>query len=142
MAALLDIVDIRTIEPDVRFVTWRCEVPHNVRAPSSFIIIKPRVIKRPDFRWRNSVARHNRVLARDLRSFIQVEILNDPKFPIVADQDLLLSETLNSLSVTLLIAHLEIICEVQIPPEDVTLENFSTLNSIETYVNRLTGSSI
>ena len=46
---------------------------------------------------------------------------------LLADQDLLLSETLNSLSVTLLLVHLETVCNVQIPPEDVTLENFSTL---------------
>lgn len=71
-----------------------------------------------------------------LRSFIQEEILNDPDFEIEADQDLLLSETLNSLSVTLLIAHLESACDVHIPPEDVTLENFSTLRSIEAYVHR------
>lgn len=72
-----------------------------------------------------------------LRTYIQNEILNDPDFVIEADQDLLLSETLNSLSVTLLLVHLETVCNVQIPPEDVTLENFSTLESIVGYVQRL-----
>ena len=72
-----------------------------------------------------------------IRSFIQTERLNDPNFSIEDDQDLLLSETLNSLSVTLLIAHLENVCKVQIPPEDVTLENFSTLKRIEAYVESL-----
>lgn len=72
-----------------------------------------------------------------LRTYIQNEILNDPDFVIEADQDLLLSETLNSLSVTLLLVHLETVCNVQIPPEDVTLENFSTLESIAGYVQRL-----
>lgn len=72
-----------------------------------------------------------------LRTFIQNDILNDPDFSIDADQDLLLSETLNSLSVTLLIAHLEATCQVDIPPEDVTLENFSTLQRIEAYIRRL-----
>lgn len=72
-----------------------------------------------------------------LRTYIQNEILNDPEFVIEADQDLLLSETLNSLSVTLLLVHLETVCKVQIPPEDVTLENFSTLESIAGYVQRL-----
>ena len=75
-----------------------------------------------------------------IRSFIQTEILNDPDFSIEDDQDLLLSETLNSLSVTLLIAHLEDACNVQIPPEDVTLENFSTLKRIEAYIQRLVAS--
>ena len=72
-----------------------------------------------------------------LREYIQTEILSDPKFVIEPDQDLLLSETLNSLSVTLLIAHIETTCDVHIPPEDVTLENFSTLRSIETYVGSI-----
>ncbi len=72
-----------------------------------------------------------------LRTYIQNEILNDPDFVIEADQDLLLSETLNSLSVTMLIVHLETVCSVQIPPEDVTLENFSTLESISGYVKSL-----
>ncbi len=72
-----------------------------------------------------------------VREYIQTEILSDPEFVIEADQDLLLSETLNSLSVTLLIAHIETTCDVHIPPEDVTLENFSTLRSIETYIGSI-----
>ena len=73
----------------------------------------------------------------DIRKLIQVEILNEPDFSIADDQDLLLSEILNSLSVTLLIARLEDECKVQIPPEDVTLENFSSLQNIEAYLRSL-----
>ena len=76
-----------------------------------------------------------------LRTYIQNEILNDPDFVIEADQDLLLSEILNSLSVTMLLVHLEAVCNVRIPPEDVTLENFSTLESIAGYVQRLSEST-
>lgn len=72
-----------------------------------------------------------------LREYIQNEILNDPDFVIEDDQDLLLSQTLNSLSVTLLMAHIETTCDVHIPPEDVTLENFSTLRSIEAYIRSI-----
>jgi acyl carrier protein len=72
-----------------------------------------------------------------LRTFIQNEILNDPDFEIDADQDLLLTETLNSLSVTMLIAHIEMVCSVHIPPEDVTLENFGKLRAIESYIRSL-----
>jgi acyl carrier protein len=75
----------------------------------------------------------------ELREFIQNEILNDPEFVIEVGQDLLLSETLNSLSVTLLLAHIETTCQVTIPPEDVTLENFSTLQSIEAYIRSISG---
>ena len=74
-----------------------------------------------------------------LREYIQNEILNDPEFVIEVGQDLLLSETLNSLSVTLLMAHIETTCNVHIPPEDVTLENFSTLQSIEAYIRSISG---
>jgi acyl carrier protein len=69
-----------------------------------------------------------------ISSIITDEILNDPDFQIEADQDLLLSEILNSLSVTLLIARLEDLSGADIPPEDVTLENFGTLERIAEYI--------
>jgi acyl carrier protein len=69
-----------------------------------------------------------------IRSIITDEILNDPDFQIEADQDLLLSEILNSLSVTLLIARLEDLSGADIPPGDVTLENFGTLERIAEYI--------
>jgi acyl carrier protein len=72
-----------------------------------------------------------------IRSIITDEILNDPEIEIEADQDMLLSEILNSLSVTLLIARLENSCTVEIPPEDVTLENFGTLRRIAAYIQTL-----
>lgn len=73
----------------------------------------------------------------EIRKIIQIEILNDPDFDIEADQDLLLSETLDSLRVTLLVQYLENACDVSIPPEDVTLENFGTLECIASYVHGL-----
>ncbi len=75
----------------------------------------------------------------EIRTIIQNEILNEPDFEIEADQDLLLSETLDSLRVMLLVQHLEDACEISIPPEDVTLENFSTLECIAKYVRQLRG---
>ena len=75
----------------------------------------------------------------EIRKFIQNEILNEPDFEIEADQDLLLSETLDSLRVTLLVEHLQSACEVSIPPEDVTLENFSTLECIADYLKLVRG---
>jgi len=73
----------------------------------------------------------------EIRKIIQNEILNEPDFEIEADQDLLLSEILDSLRVTLLIQHLESVCDISIPPEDVTLENFSTLECIADYLGRV-----
>ena len=69
-----------------------------------------------------------------IRSIIKDEILDDPDFEIAADQDLLLSEILNSLKVTLLITSLEKSGSFIIPPEDVTLDNFGTLERIAAYV--------
>lgn len=72
-----------------------------------------------------------------VRSIIRDEILNNPDMDIGSDQDLLLTELLNSLSVTLLVARLENIYEINVPPEDVTLENFGTLASIANYIDSL-----
>lgn len=65
-----------------------------------------------------------------IRQYIQEELLLDETAVIEDDQDLLLSETLDSLSVTRLVQHLESELGATIPPEDVTLENFSSLASI------------
>ncbi len=72
-----------------------------------------------------------------VRSIVRDEILNNPDLDIGSDQDLLLSELLNSLSVTLLVARLEDIYEIDVPPQDVTLENFGTLANIADYIDGL-----
>lgn len=70
----------------------------------------------------------------DLRTFIQRELLSDETVQITPDQDLLLSELLDSLSVTRLVAHIEDARGIQIPPEDVTLENFRSLEAMAAYL--------
>ena len=77
----------------------------------------------------------------EIRRFIQTEILNEPGLEIAADENLLLSEILSSLSVAILVAHLQDTCDIRVPPADVTLENFGTLQSIEAYVSRCLASS-
>ena len=72
-----------------------------------------------------------------VRSIVRDEILNNPDLDIGSDEDLLLTEILNSLSVTLLVARLEKIYEIDVPPEDVTLENFGTLANIANYIESL-----
>ncbi len=69
-----------------------------------------------------------------IRTFIQTAILNDESFGIEADQDLLLSRTLDSLSVVRLVEYLEAETGHSIPPEAVTLENFGSLNKIQAYL--------
>ncbi|MEM7199749.1 MAG: acyl carrier protein [Planctomycetota bacterium] len=74
-----------------------------------------------------------------IRSYIQTEILNDSTFVIEEDQDLLLSETLDSLSVTRLVEYLERQYGVTIPAQDVTLENFASLRRIQAYLESRKG---
>ena len=71
----------------------------------------------------------------DIRSYIQDRILMDPSLSLGPDDDLLLSNVLDSLRVMLLISHLEETSGLTIPPEDVTLENFQSLRQIQAYLN-------
>ena len=70
-----------------------------------------------------------------IREFIQTQLLHEPEQPIDAQAPLLTTGILDSLGVMRLIAFLEERCHLQIPPEDVTLENFQTIQSITDYVN-------
>ena len=69
-----------------------------------------------------------------MRVFIRERILNDPSRHIDADQNLLLTEVLDSLAVIQLVDFLETEYDVTIPPEDVTLDNFATLELIDAYL--------
>lgn len=69
-----------------------------------------------------------------VRTFIQKEILRDEAHEIGLDEDLLLSDTLDSLSVMRLVQHIEKEAGLRIPPEDVTLENFQSLGQIDAYL--------
>ena len=71
-----------------------------------------------------------------IRRYIQAEILNDLASRIDADEDLLLAGTLDSMRVMRLVQHLEDETGIAVPPEDVTLENFSSLRRIDAYLAR------
>ena len=70
-----------------------------------------------------------------IRSFIQVDILNDPEVNIADDQDLLLSGLLDSLNILKLVNYLEKQCNITIPPEDVLIEHFGSLAQIHSYLS-------
>ena len=72
----------------------------------------------------------------DIRAYIQDRILMDPELSLGPDDDLLLSNVLDSLRVMLLISHLEESAGLTIPPEDVTLENFQSLRQIHAYLDQ------
>jgi acyl carrier protein len=70
----------------------------------------------------------------EIRSYIEKEILRDPAAQIEPDQDLLLSGSLDSLGIVRLVEYLESRSGVQIPAQDVTLENFGSLQKIAAYI--------
>jgi acyl carrier protein len=72
-----------------------------------------------------------------LKDFIFAELLDGKKLdPIADDQDLLLSGLVDSLGVVRMISFIEQTMEVAIPPEDVTLENFQTVDNIVRYLQQ------
>ena len=72
----------------------------------------------------------------DIRAYIRDRILMDPDLSLGEDDDLLLSNVLDSLRVMLLISHLEESSGITIPPEDETLENFQSLRRIHRYLDQ------
>jgi D-alanine--poly(phosphoribitol) ligase subunit 2 len=70
-----------------------------------------------------------------IRTFIAGELLADRPGGTLADgDDLLLSGLLDSLSVVRLVAFLETDLGVAVPPEDVTLEHFQSIEAIAGYL--------
>jgi len=76
------------------------------------------------------------VLAR----YIENEILNGRAVASVSeDDDLLASGLVDSLGVMSLILFIEREMGVDVPPEDVTIENFMSISTIEAYLARREG---
>ncbi|MFK7992824.1 MAG: phosphopantetheine-binding protein [Granulosicoccus sp.] len=76
----------------------------------------------------NSIAHH-----------ITHELLNDPDVSIAADEDLLLSGLLDSISVMRLVAWLEAQCGISIGAGDIVLEHFGSLNQMRAYLETRSG---
>ena len=65
--------------------------------------------------------------------FIRMELLVD-KQSVSYDQDLLTTGMIDSIGVMRLVSFLETEFAQSIPPQDVTLENFSNINAIVAYL--------
>ena len=64
--------------------------------------------------------------------FINQDLLNGQA--VISEEDeLLLSGLIDSLGIMRLVAHIEQEHQVKIPPEDITIENFSTVSAITAY---------
>ncbi|MDV6029631.1 MAG: acyl carrier protein [Phycisphaera sp. RhM] len=69
-----------------------------------------------------------------LMSFIQHELMGNQADPISKDDDLLGGGHIDSMGIMRLVAFLETEFGVSVPPEDVTIENFETPQTIADYV--------
>ena len=72
-------------------------------------------------------------MKQKLITYIQTELLNE-QHTITADQDLLISGLIDSIGVMRLVAFVEEEIQINIPPEDVTIEHFATIQTISSYV--------
>ncbi len=72
-----------------------------------------------------------------LRRFIVEEILNRPDFELGGQEDLLTSGLVDSLAMVSLVNFVEEETGLDIPPEDVTLDNFISIEAIDAYLQRL-----
>lgn len=70
--------------------------------------------------------------------YIKTEILADTQ-SVSGDQDLLTTGMIDSIGVMRLIVFLEKEFAQQIPPQDVTLENFGSVNAIVEYIEDIKG---
>jgi len=73
-------------------------------------------------------------MKESIRTFIVNELLSGQV--VTHDEDLLLSGLLDSMSVMRLVLHLETAFAVKVPPEDVVIENFTSVETINAYLNR------
>ena len=71
-----------------------------------------------------------------LARYIATDLLNQGDLVIGEDEDLLASGLLDSLSVMSLIHFIEQDLSIDVPAEDVTIENFVSLRAIDAYLER------
>lgn len=73
-------------------------------------------------------------MKQDIREFICKELLLDDSVIIEDDENLLVTGILDSLALMRLVTHLEDVCDFEIPPQDITLENFASLSTMNRYI--------
>ena len=67
-----------------------------------------------------------------VRSYVVNELLSGRT--VSDDEELLVSGLVDSIGVMRLVVYLEQQCEITIPPQDVTIEHFATINTITAYL--------
>ncbi|MEM9546193.1 MAG: acyl carrier protein [Bacteroidota bacterium] len=67
--------------------------------------------------------------------YITHELISDKDAKISSNEDLLSSGVLDSISAMKLIAFIEKTFEIKVDPEDMVIENFMDVDSMETFIN-------
>ena len=73
-------------------------------------------------------------IREELCVYIGEELLEDDE-PIEADDNLLADGMVDSMGMLRLVAHIDEVWNIRVPPEDFTIENFKTIAAIEAYLN-------
>jgi acyl carrier protein len=71
-----------------------------------------------------------------LTDYIKNEIMRNHNAKLSEDEDLLSAGILDSLAILQLIAHIEKTFGIQIPDEDVVYDNFKSVNTLSSYLQR------
>ncbi len=76
-----------------------------------------------------------------LTDFILQELLSGREDTIDSDANLLMSGQIDSIGMMRLVDFIEERFDFQVPPEDVTIENFMSVRTMSTYITRQAESS-
>ncbi|MFW2405973.1 MAG: acyl carrier protein [Gammaproteobacteria bacterium] len=74
--------------------------------------------------------------AAALAEFIRIELLEDPDHELSASDQLLLDDIVDSLGVMRLVHFIEERGATSVPAEDVTIDNFATIETIAGYLGK------
>ncbi|MEM1126997.1 MAG: acyl carrier protein [Bacteroidota bacterium] len=73
-------------------------------------------------------------VAERIATYIANELLGDPTTTVAADENLLLSGRLDSIGVISLVAFIESDLGVTVPPEDVIIDHFISIEAMVAYL--------
>lgn len=75
-------------------------------------------------------------MKKEITQFIVLELLKKPvDFSLGSNDELLLSGIIDSLGIMLLVSFISEKFDYEVPPQDVTIENFSTISTLTNYLN-------
>lgn len=75
-------------------------------------------------------------MTKEISRFITEELINDPDFDALGVQeDLMGSGLIDSLGMIRLVGFIETTYGIQVPVEDLTIENFKSLETINNYLS-------